>query len=144
MNPILKNLIALVTGWVIGSVINMLLVQTGHAVFPLEGIDPNDIDALTKAMPEMDFNFFIFPFLAHAMGTLSGAFVTSMIAASHKMALALAIGVLFLAGGIAINIMLPGPTWFAVADLLFAYIPMAWLGHWISIKIKPSRVTNEN
>ena len=42
---------------------------------------------------------FVFPFLAHALGTLAGAFVAAKIAASHKMRFALAIGFLFLLGG---------------------------------------------
>ena len=44
------------------------------------------------------------------------------------MKFAIAIGSLFLLGGIAVNYMLPGPIWFAVADIALAYIPMAWIG----------------
>jgi hypothetical protein len=38
------------------------------------------------------------------------------------------VGVFFLAGGISAVIMLGGPLWFKVADLLLAYIPMGFLG----------------
>ena len=65
-------------------------------------------------MPTLDFQYFIFPFLAHAIGTLVGAFIAGYIAATHKMKFSLGIGVLFLLGGITINYMLPGPVWFAV------------------------------
>ena len=44
------------------------------------------------------------------------------------MKFSMAIGGLFLVGGMMINFMLPGPTWFAVVDILLAYIPMAWIG----------------
>jgi hypothetical protein len=50
------------------------------------------------------------------------------------MKFALAIGVLFLIGGIAVNYLLPGPLWFSVIDLVIAYIPMAYLGGRIAIK----------
>lgn len=71
---------------------------------------------------------FLFPFLAHAIGTLAGAVVAGLIAASYKMKFALGIGVFFLIGGIANVFMLPAPAWFVVADLALAYIPMGWLG----------------
>lgn len=128
MNPILKNILAILLGWFGGSVINMGLIQLGHKLFPIEGVDLNDMEALASVMPSLDYNYFIFPFLGHAIGTLIGALIAARIAANHKMKFALAIGVLFLIGGILVNYMLPGPTWFAIVDILFAYIPMAWLG----------------
>ena len=51
-----------------------------------------------------------------------------MIAASHKMKFALAIGVFFLIGGIVNVFLLPSPTWFAIVDIVGAYIPMAFIG----------------
>jgi len=51
--------------------------------------------------------------------------------------LALAIGVLFLAGGISMVFMLPSPTWFTLLDLIGAYIPMAYLGGKLAIKKSP-------
>lgn len=128
MNPIVKNILAVVAGWITGSVVNLGLINVGSAVMPLEGVDPNDMAALAEAMPTADFKYFIFPFLAHALGTLAGATVTALIAATRKMTFALTIGVLFFFGGIAVNIMIPGPTWFAVADIVLAYIPMGYLG----------------
>ncbi|WP_375238557.1 hypothetical protein [Aurantibacter sp.] len=128
MNPIIKNILAIVLGWLLGSTINMLLIQTGHSVFPIEGIDINNMDALSKVMPTLEYNYFIFPFLAHALGTLIGAFLAFIIAENHKMKFALAIGFLFLLGGIAVNYMISGPIWFTITDVLLAYIPMAWIG----------------
>lgn len=128
MNPIIRNILAVIAGWLGGSVINMGLVQIGHKLIPIPGIDPNDMTALSEVMPTLDFKYFIFPFLAHALGTLCGATITFLVAANHKMKFALGIGALFLIGGIIVNYMLPGPTWFAAADIIFAYIPMAWMG----------------
>jgi hypothetical protein len=66
--------------------------------------------------------------LAHALGTLVGAYIAALIAANNKLKFALGIGVFFLLGGITSVIMLPSPTWFSVLDLVVAYIPTAWLG----------------
>lgn len=134
MNPIIKNILAVIAGWLGGSVINMGLIQTGHKLIPIEGIDPNDMSALAAIMPTLEFKYFIFPFLAHALGTLVGATIAGLIAASHRMKFSLGIGGLFLLGGIMVNYMLPGPTWFAATDILIAYIPMAWFGGKIAQK----------
>jgi len=128
MNPIVKNIIAVVTGWIAGSIVNMGLIQVGSKVFPIEGVDPSDMDALAAAMPDLGPEYFVFPFLAHALGALVGAIVAHLIAANNKMKFAIGVGGLFLLGGIAVNYMIPGPTWFSVADILLAYIPMAWIG----------------
>lgn len=136
MNPIIRNILALVAGWLTGSIINMGLIQTGHTLIPIEGVDPRDMEALAAVMPTLDFKYFIFPFLAHALGTLAGAIVAGLLAVTHKMKFSLGIGVLFLIGGIMVNYMLPGPTWFAIADIVLAYIPMAWIGGKIAIHRK--------
>lgn len=117
----------------------MGLIQTGHTLMPIEGVDPSDMEALAAVMPTLDFKYFIFPFLAHALGTLAGATVAGFLAVSHKMKFSLGIGFLFLVGGIMVNFMLPGPTWFAVADIVLAYIPMAWIGGKIAAHRKDYR-----
>ena len=136
MNPIAKNIFAVIAGWLVGSVVNMGLVMVGHSLFPISGVDPNDMEAMAAAMPTLSTEHFIFPFLAHALGTLVGALFAAWIAAANRsMQMAMIIGVLFLIGGIAVNMMLPGPTWFTVADILVAYLPMAWIGGTIGVKL---------
>lgn len=125
---IVRNILAVIVGWAIGSAVNMGLITAGHSVYPLEGVDLNDMEALAEAMSTAGSEHFIFPFLGHALGTLVGAFVAALIAANHKMKFALGVGVLFLLGGIMVNYMIPGPTWFTVLDIAIAYIPMAWIG----------------
>ena len=139
MNPILRNILAIIAGWLGGSAINMGLVQIGHTLVPIIGVDPTDMEALVEVMPTLDFKHFIFPFLAHALGTLTGAFIAGYIATNHKMKFALAIGFLFLLGGIIVNNMLPGPTWFSVTDILIAYLPMAWLGGKLAMNLTKSK-----
>ena len=133
-----RNILAIIIGWFIGSAVNMGLIETGHTLIPIEGLDPNDTKALAKVMPTLSAKYFIFPFLAHALGTLIGAIVAGWIAASHKMKFSLAIGVLFLLGGIVVSFMLPAPIWFIACDIIIAYIPMAWLGGLIALKFLKS------
>lgn len=134
MKPIIRNILAVIAGWAGGSIINMGLVEAGHKLFPIQGVDLKDMSALADVMPTLDFKYFVFPFLAHALGTLAGAIIAGLVAASHKMTFALVIGGIFLIGGIVVNYMLPGPIWFAVLDIIVAYIPMAWIGGKIALK----------
>jgi cell division protein FtsX len=82
---------------------------------------------------------FVFPFLAHALGTLVGALTAHLIAASHRSVFAYTIGVLNLVGGIAASFMIPAPTWFIAVDLLVAYLPMAWLASKLGRTLRPDR-----
>ncbi|MBT8256989.1 MAG: hypothetical protein KJO49_00845 [Bacteroidia bacterium] len=133
--PVLRNILAVVFGWIAGSMVNMGLIQVGHTIYPIEDVDLSDMEALAEVMPTLTSEYFIFPFLGHAIGTLAGATFAALIAANRKMLFALVIGLLFLAGGIYVNIIIPGPTWFTVADLVLAYIPMAWLGGKLGMRL---------
>ncbi len=143
MHPIVKNILAVIAGWLGGSIVNMGLIQMGHTLMPIEGIDPEDMEALAAVMPTLEWTYFIFPFLAHALGTLVGATLAGLIATGHKMRFSLAIGGLFLLGGIAVSYMLPAPAWFTVTDLLLAYIPMAWLGGKVAGKVSKRQRTRQ-
>ncbi|MEE9430928.1 MAG: hypothetical protein V3V16_07815 [Melioribacteraceae bacterium] len=135
MKPIFKNIIAVVLGWAGGSIANLGLIKIGHKMLPIEGINPNDFEALAEVMPTLEPEYFIFPFFAHAFGTLVGAIIVGVIATKHKMKFSLGIGAFFILGGIAAILMIPAPTWFAITDIVLAYIPMAWIGGKIAIKL---------
>ena len=109
-------------------VVNMGLIITGNQLIPFE----DDMNPMNATMWEI--KYFIFPFLAHAIGTLSGAFFAAKFSTSHHMIFAICIGIFFLSGGITMVFILPAPTWFVVVDLFLAYIPMSWLGWKISNK----------
>ena len=133
MNPIIRNILAVIAGCIAGATVNIGLINLGHIIAPLEGVDPNDMETLAYAMPDAKPSFFIFPFLAHAIGTMVGAAIATIIAANYRLKLAMGIGALFLIGGIMAAIMIPAPTWFVVLDLLLAYIPMAYLGYKLAL-----------
>lgn len=128
MNPIIKNILAIVAGVVIGSSVNMgIIMISGSIIPPPDGADVTTTEGLKGAMHLFQPKHFIFPFLAHAIGTFAGALAAAFIAANHKMKFALGIGVFFLVGGIASVFMLPSPIWYTIIDLVGAYIPMAYL-----------------
>jgi hypothetical protein len=138
MNPIVKNVLAAVLGFLGGSVVNMALINIGPFVIPLpEGVDVSTMEGLRESMKLFTPANFVVPFLAHALGTLAGAFVAAKLAASHHMKFAIGVGVAFLLGGVAMVSMIGGPVWFIACDLLLAYIPMGFLGGLLAGGKKP-------
>ena len=137
MNPIVKNILAVIAGLIIGSIVNMgLIMISGSVIPPPEGGDVTTMEGLKETMHLFEPKHFIFPFLAHALGTLVGSFVAATLAANNKMKFAIAIGCFFLIGGIINVVMLPSPTWFAILDIVGAYIPMAMIGGKLAIRKK--------
>jgi hypothetical protein len=130
MNPTLKYIVAVIAGIVLGSAVNMGIVTLSPSLIPPpDGIDMTTMEGLKEGLVLMQPKHFIMPFLAHAIGTLIGAFTAFKIASFHNMRAALTIGVFFLIGGVTNIIMLPGsPIWFTILDVALAYLPMAWLG----------------
>ncbi|MFY8066462.1 MAG: hypothetical protein ACOVNM_08190 [Flavobacterium sp.] len=126
---ILKNILAIVLGLLIGGTVNAgIIMVSGYIIPPPEGTDLKTMEGLVTAMPLMESKHFLMPFLAHAFGTLVGAILAASMAANYKMRFAMLIGICFLVAGIMNIFMLPSPVWFTIVDLGFAYIPMAYLG----------------
>ena len=128
MKTIIRNIVAVLVGLIVGSAVNMgIIMISGSIISPPEGVDPSNLESLKANMHLFEFRHFIMPFVAHAFGTFAGALLAGTIAVSHKMKFAIVIGLFFLAGGITNVFMLPSPVWFTITDLVGAYIPMSCL-----------------
>ena len=128
MSNILRNVLAVVVGIVVGGFVNMSIIMVGSAlVSPPPGVDVNDAASIAQGIHLFEPKHFIAPFLAHAAGTLSGALLAYLIAASHKARFAWGLGAFNLCGGVAASFMIPAPAWFIALDLVAGYLPMAWL-----------------
>jgi len=135
MNPILRNILAVVLGVIVGSSVNMgIIMISGDIIAPPEGADVTTMEGLLEAMGRFEPKHFLMPWLAHALGTLAGAYLAARLAANRKATFAYVIGFFFLIGGIANVAMLPSPMWFTIADLVGAYIPMAFIAARIGAK----------
>ncbi|MDO5510565.1 MAG: hypothetical protein Q4F57_07705 [Weeksellaceae bacterium] len=140
MNPILRNILAVLAGLVVGSIINGAIIALGHQLFPIQvEADLNTPEGLALALPHFRAEHYLMPFLAHALGTFVGAFLAAYIGVSLRKILALIVGVFFFAGGVMMIAMISPPLWFILLDLGVAYIPMALLAHYIVTKyfVKP-------
>lgn len=123
---------AVLAGALAGGMVNMGLIYAGAALMPPPpGVDVNDVASIDAHIGEYSVAQLLAPFVAHALGTLVGAFVACRIASTptSRWVAALVIGALNLLGGIMAVQMIPSaPLWFDVLDLVVAYIPMALLG----------------
>ncbi len=129
MNPIIRNVFAVIGGIAIGTLVNLGIISLSPFIIPPpEGMDPNNAESIAEFMPLLQSKHFILPFLAHALGTLVGAFVSAKFSVSHPKRAAFLIGFFFLFGGIMASTMIPAPAWFIGVDLILAYLPMAYLG----------------
>jgi hypothetical protein len=134
-----RGIVAVLAGVLIGGAVNMGLIISGSSVIPApEGVDVTQAESIAANIHLFEPKHFLFPFLAHALGTLAGAVLAALVAPSHGMRFALGIGVVFLAGGIANTFMIPAPAWFIGVDLLLAYLPAGYLGGLIALKFRPA------
>ena len=132
MKQFLLNLLFYLIALVLGAWVNGYLIQISSSVInPPKGFDLSTEEGLKGAMDAglMTPRYFIFPFLAHALGTWVSAFTITKLARTHQKERALSFGFLFLTGGTWMVFILPSPLWFNAIDLLFAYVPMAYLGY---------------
>ena len=138
---VLRNVLAILAGIVIGGTINMAVLTLGVSLIPPPpGVDVTNPESLAKAMHLFVPRHFVAPFLAHALGTLAGALIAYLVAATHRARMAYAIAVVFLLGGVAATFMIPAPGWYVAIDLLAAYLPMAWLAIWIGARLRGTSV----
>ena len=129
MHPVIRNILAVISGLVVGSMVNgSLIMASGSLIPPPPGADVTTMEGLQASLHLFEPRHVIMPFLAHAFGTLVGAFVAAAIATNNSMKIALGVGVLFLVAGMINVFLLPSPIWFSILDLVGAYLPMAYLG----------------
>ena len=136
----LRFLLSLVFGLLVGAVVNGSIVNLGMLVFPFpEGVNFESKEGLLL-FENLPFQYFIFPFLAHALGTLSGCIVALLIVRKWAKWVLYCIGYCFFVGGVMAGQMIKAPLWFDILDLSLAYLPMAWLASQSNLFKKVQRV----
>lgn len=135
MNTI-KFVLLTVVALFVGSLVNGAIVSISGAIIPPPaGADFTTEAGLKASAALMEPKHFILPWLAHALGTLVGAFLVSWWQPTRSLRAVLIIGLAFLVGGIMMVQMIPSPWWFIGADLGLAYLPMALGGRWLAGRI---------
>jgi hypothetical protein len=123
---ILKNVLAIILGTIIMMVLNMFILTIGMSL----GVpDFSQIDLRSLAGAEL--LYFASPFLAHSIPTIIGPYIGIKIAANNKFLIAMIITSFHLMGGVYMAFFyaeIDAPMWYDIADVVFAYVPMGYLG----------------
>lgn len=135
MKGIVLNVLVFVACVIAGGIVNGLIINYSDAIIQAPvGSNLKTEEGLKAAMAIMEPKHFIMPFLAHAIGTLVGAFFVTLFIKDRKLFRALLVGFLFFLGGAWMVFELPSPLWFDAVDLGLAYIPMAWIGYKLALR----------
>lgn len=130
MSPVQRNILAVFAGLVAGGLANSGIILLGpNLIPPPEGVDPSVMESIKANVDLYGAKHFIIPFLAHAVGTLVGAFIAVKLGVSRHKILAFIVAGIFLIMGSIMAFLLPEFWVFSIVDLSFAYIPMAILGY---------------
>ena len=130
LNTMIRKILAVLVGLFAGGVFNMALVTVSNVMYPLpKEVDPNNFEAFRAHVQAngLPTGALMIVLAAHAGGSFVSGFVCGLIATRPWYLAATILGILWTCGGVAMLMMLPAPTWFAVADVLL-YVPAALLG----------------
>ena len=124
---VLRIILGLFLGLFVGAMVNGSFIELGMKIFPYpNGVNFNTPEGM-KAFIGLPLKYYIFPFLAHAIGTLSGCLIALLLVRTYAKWVVYTIGTLFFIGGIMAVYLINAPLWFDILDLSLAYFPMAWL-----------------
>jgi hypothetical protein len=142
MKTRIRNIAATFIAVFAGSWSNMGVLKLGANILPApDGVDINNIESIKSNIHLYQPIDFLFPFLAHALGTFIAVVVFMLLAKTqYAFRYALAFASLFFIGGLSMVMLLPAPMWFNITDLLLAYFPMALLAYWLMNKKGIERV----
>ena len=132
----IRNIIAVVVGVIVGMVFNMAVVILNTAVlFPVpEGFNWNDPDAVGAYFTNLPLPAFLVVLVAHLGQAFFGGLVAALISRNAAMTVAMIIGVLSMLAGIANMMMVPNPAWMWIEVPL--YLVAAWFAGRIVLAVK--------
>ena len=130
---IIRNIIAVLVGWVVGSMANMAIFKLNETIYPMpEGVDFSDTEGFAAYVSTLPLIALLLVLTAHLGQSFFGSWVAAAISKKQPMIVAMIVGVLSLIGGIVMFVRIPHPTWMLIEMPL--YLVVAWLAALIVIK----------
>src|SRR5690349_6438715 len=119
MPSILRSILAVLCGVLVGGAVILGMELIGVRIFPPpQGLASEDPEVLRRAMEQLPAGAFGMVLLGWALGTFAGAWTAAKVAGRAPLGHGLAVGVLFLAAGVANMLALPHPVWFWIVGVL--------------------------
>lgn len=127
MNPTLKEVLAVLSGLVVGMILIGLLEGLGHLIFPPPaGVDLSDMEQVAIYLQNAPIVALLWVTLAWFIGAFVGGAVATLIAKEAGRRPAYLVGGILTLSGILNLVMIPHPIWFWLSILIF--IPAALIG----------------
>ncbi len=129
-----QNVLAVIVGLILGSMANMALIMVSATIWEIPpGLDPKDAAGFRAYVETLPPAAFLFAMAAHLSQAIVGGAAAAWLGRSHRVALALVVGALTLAGSVANLVMMPSPAWMWVE---VALVPLAaWgAGHAVAVQ----------
>jgi hypothetical protein len=116
MPSILRAILAVVAGVVVGFAVVMAIEMLSTVIFPLpEGVDPMDESAMREIMADIPTGAMVLVLAAWLLGTLAGVATAIRLHPARARWPGLVVAGLLAAATVANLLMLPHPVWMAVA-----------------------------
>ena len=123
---LLRNILAVILGLVIGNIAIMGLHYLSMLAYPLaNGVEMSDIDAIASYIKTAPLGSLILVMVAHLGGTFIAGISVALVSDSIKAIYI--VGVFFTLAGIYNLYVLPHPIWFNIEAIL--YFPAAMYGY---------------
>ena len=121
----MRDITAVLLGWIVGMVTNMAFVFLSVALYPMtDGVTFNDKEGFAAYIETLPLTAFLIILAAHLGQAFFGALVAAKISRKRPMVVAMIIGVLSLIGGYINMQSIPLPTWMWIEMPL--YLVAAW------------------
>lgn len=131
MSNSIKNVLAVLLAIFAAGIITFSIVVLGHSIIPTpDGIDTNDFESIKSNFHLFEVKHFLFPLIAHALGTLVASYLVSRFAKTYKLWFAIGIGILFMCASLSLSLRIGQFNWIGIVEIL-QYIPVSLLGYTI-------------
>ncbi len=125
---LLRNILAIVAGVLLGGVAIMVVQMIGHQVYPVSAeLDVNDKAAMRAFVAGLPVGALLFVIVAYAIGSFVAGALAAYIGHGARTRHALVAGAVLMLAGIMNLVAIPHPVWFSVLTVV-VFLPLAWLG----------------
>ena len=126
----IRTILAVVVGLVVGMAFNMGMVVLNTALHPMpEGVDFNDAEGMSTYIAGLPLMALVLILVAHVGQAFIGGLVAAAIGRSASMVAAMIVGVLSMLAGIANLMSMPLPAW------MWFEMPLYLLAAWFAARI---------
>lgn len=131
MRSALRNIVAVIAGFVVASVVMMIVeFLNGHVFYPglgraAEGV--MDREVLRALLAKAPIGALLVVIVGWILGGLTGSWVAAKLLSRAPMRQALVVGGLLTLAGVINNLMIPPPIWFWIVSLA-VLMPAAYVG----------------